>query len=145
MAEHKFDVLSINETKLEHTFDNSLVNINGYSLERNDRNSNGGGGVAFYIKDSINYKLRPDITPCSLEMMVVEISKPKTKPFIISTWYRPPNSPIEVLTEFKNFLKSIDVEDKEIRIVGDINCDLASTSIDPVRPTLQFLYDIKLG
>ena len=134
-------MLAINDTKRNDNIDSSLGSINSYSLERNERNSNGGGGVALYIKDNVNYKLRPDLTPSSLEMMVVEISKPKTKPFIISTWYRPPNSPIEVLREFENFLKSIDVVNKEILIVGDINCDLASTSIDPLRPTVQFLYD----
>ena len=46
-----------------------------------------GGGVAFYIKDNINYKVRTDITPCNLEIMVIEITKPKVKPFLITSWY----------------------------------------------------------
>lgn len=141
MIEYEFDVLAINESKLDQTTDSCLVNIDGYTLERVDRTSNGGGGVALYIRDSINYKVRSDIVPSNLEMIAIEISKLKVKPFIISTWYRPPHSLVGVLKEFEDFLKAVDAEGKETLVVGDINCDLANTSIDPLRSTVMFLYD----
>ena len=81
------------------------MKINGYSCERRDRNSN---GVALYIREHINYVLRRDLVPSSLEMIAIEISKIKVKPFIISTWYRPPDSLIGILGEFENFLKAVD-------------------------------------
>ena len=42
------------------------------------------------------------------------------KPFLITTWYRPPNSSIDKLKEFEKLLQGIDYEDKESIIMGDI-------------------------
>ena len=140
MAKYQFDILAINETKLDQSVDSGLVSINQYTLVRLDRNING-GGVALYIKNHINYKLRGDIVPTNLEMMTIEISKPKLRPIIIATWYRPPQSPVSAFSEFENFLKAVDAEGKETLIVGDINCDIAETSIDPLCSSTKFLYD----
>ena len=43
MNDKNFDILSINETRLDGTIDNNEVNITGYDLIRKDRNRNGGG------------------------------------------------------------------------------------------------------
>lgn len=79
-----------------------LISINGFNFERKDRNING-DGVAMYIRDIINYVLRDDVVPHNLEMLAIEISKPKVKSFIVSTWYRPPNSLVEVLKMLRTF------------------------------------------
>ena len=42
----------------------------------------------------------------------------------ITSWYRPPNTPIEKFQEFEKLLQYIDLEDKENIILGDLNCDL---------------------
>ena len=42
MHDQKFDILSINETRLDDTIDNNEVEIKGYDLTRRDRNRNGG-------------------------------------------------------------------------------------------------------
>ena len=94
-----------------------------------------------YIKDHINYKLRGDIVPDTLEMLAIEITKPKVRPFIIATWYRPPQSPISAWREFEEFLKAVDSEGKEALIAGDINCDISNTSTDPQCAATKFLYD----
>ena len=127
IAEYEFDILAINETKLDQSVDSGLVNINQYTLVRLDRNTGHGGGVALYIKDHINYKLRGDIVPTNLEMLVIEISKPKVRPIIVATWYRPPQSSVSAFREFEDFLKAVDTEGKETLIVGDINCDISET------------------
>ena len=49
-------ILAINETKLSSDIPDSIIAINDFELERLDRNQHG-GGVAFYIKDTINYKV----------------------------------------------------------------------------------------
>ena len=54
------DILAINETRLDSSIQNGEVSIPGYTLERKDRNRNG-GGVALYIRDSINYKRLIDL------------------------------------------------------------------------------------
>ena len=50
-------ILAINETKLDKNVHDDLVGISGFSIERRDRNRNG-GGVALYIKDSLMDKCR---------------------------------------------------------------------------------------
>lgn len=140
ISDFEFDVLAINETKLDAIISDDLVRIKGYSIERKDRNKNG-GGVSLYIRDNINYVIRSDLVPSNLELIAVEISKPNGKPFIISTWYRPPNSTIDIFREFENFLINVDSEGKETLLAGDINCDLAINTNDPISSPVKFLYE----
>ena len=42
---------------------------------------------------------------------------------LVSTWYCPPDSNIELLQSFEEFLQKIDDENKEIIVSGDFNCD----------------------
>ena len=46
-------VLGITETKLDNAVNNEEVEIDGYNLNRSDRNRQG-GGMACYIKTSIS-------------------------------------------------------------------------------------------
>ena len=43
----------------------------------------------------------------------IEIQKPRAKPFLISNWYRPPNSPIELFDKFEVLLAKIEAENVE--------------------------------
>ena len=83
----------------------------------------GGGGVAIYIRTIIPYIIRKDLLQDTLELLCIEVRKPKSKPVLISTWYRPPSAKIELFQKFENFLKLIDNEDKDIIIIGDLNCN----------------------
>ena len=47
-----FDILCIQETKIDGTFPNSQFNVNGYNIFRRDRKK-GGGGVMIFVLDSI--------------------------------------------------------------------------------------------
>ena len=140
ITEYQFDVLAINETKLDSTVTDGLVRINGYILERKDRNING-GGVSLYIRENVNYVVRRDLVPSSLEMIAIEISKPNVKSFIISTWYRPPDTPKGLFNDFEDFFKSVDSEGKETLLAGDVNCNLAIDSKDPMSAPVKFLYE----
>jgi division protein CdvB (Snf7/Vps24/ESCRT-III family) len=64
------------------------------------------------------------------------------KPFLITTWYRPPNSATDKLKEFEKLLQQIDYEDKEGIIMGNINIDLAKDSTDANIVELKFFMDL---
>ncbi len=98
------------------------MNIRGYDIVRKDRNRNG-GGVAIYIRSVINYQERHDLEDEHLEAITVEISKPKSKPFLINAWYRPPDTRSEKFENFEDCLKKMDAENKEIILIGDYNCN----------------------
>ena len=54
LSDYQFDVLAINETKIDGSVSDGLIQIDGYVVERMDRNLNGGGGVAMYIGNSVH-------------------------------------------------------------------------------------------
>ena len=103
LQKQQFDVVSINETMLDDTIADHEISITGYDIIRNDRNGNG-GGVAIYVRSMINYKERHDLEDDNLETITVEISKPKSKPFFINTWYRPPGTPSTVFSNFEEYI-----------------------------------------
>ena len=62
LFENPFDILAINESKIDPTIRDSEIYINNYSIVRFDRNRFG-GGVALYIKNTIPYTERKDLVP----------------------------------------------------------------------------------
>ena len=129
MLSNTVGILPINETRLDSSTQNGEVNIPGYTLERKDRNRNG-GGVALYIRDSINYKRLNDLPDDNIELISIQVSKPKTKPFIVCTWYRPPGSTTELMNRFEDVLQKLDSYHMEVDIIGDLNCNVGATSPD---------------
>ena len=127
LANYPLDVISINETRLDEGILNSDIYIPGYEIVRRDRKRNG-GGVCFYIKTAINYSVRSDLNINNLENLCLESRKPNSKPFVVVTWYRPPNSPNEVFISIENLIGQLDSENVEFCLVGDMNCNMASMS-----------------
>ena len=66
----------------------------------------------------------------------------KSKPLLISTWYRPPSAKIELFEKFENFLKLIDNEGKDIIITGDLNCNLIEHAQNHATSKLIDIVDI---
>ena len=83
LAHNEIDILSINETKLNETISDE-VNILGYDIVRRDRTTDGGGGVCFYVKKSVNFTVRNDLNMETLENLCLEIQQPRSKPFHLS-------------------------------------------------------------
>ena len=75
LASKNFDILALNETRLDHSISGDLVSIPNYDIIRNDRNRNG-GGVCIYIRNSISYRNLSYTIPDSLEAAALEIHKP---------------------------------------------------------------------
>ena len=61
--------------------------------------------------------------------------KPHSKPFLVTTVYRPPNAPFEFFESLEKLIKAIDDENKEMYILGDLNCDMLKTNNDLNLPT----------
>ena len=89
MSSSKIDILMINETKLDSTIHDNEVHLTGFEIVRTDRKVNGrnGGGVCIYLRTNLNYKIRNDLSNDKLECLTIEITKPRSKAFLVSTWY----------------------------------------------------------
>ena len=129
MADQRLDILSINETRLDPSIKDEAIKLNGYKIIRRDRNRFG-GGVALFIRNSININLRSDLSTAKLEAISLEIIKPKSKPFIITAAYRPPSADVTVFDELAKIIETADFEDKEIILMGDLNCNLLTENPD---------------
>ena len=97
LANNNVDILSINETKLDINTSDNEVHIPGYEIIRHYRVTNGGGGVCFYVKkNAINFTIRNDLHMDALENLCLEIRRPRSKPAVVVTWYKPPDYSIGI-------------------------------------------------
>jgi hypothetical protein len=69
-------------------------------------------------------------------MICIEINQPFNRSFLVSTWYRPPNSSTDVFDAYDIFLLNCDAENKELILLGDIICDVAKSP--PEAHTIRF-------
>ena len=125
MQNQYLDALVLNETRLDETICDSEMSIDKYTLVTNDRSRHGGGvATCMYIRNSICFNVRTDLQDEALEFLCAEISKPKVKPFLISTWYRPPNSCINLFEKVQLILDKFEFLGIENNIIGDLNGNL---------------------
>ena len=122
MSQSNIHVLTLSETHLNELIADSEIACNNYSVLRKDRNR-AGGGVAAYIRNDVDYKLRVDLMDDDLEILIIEVKRKNVKPFLIVTWYRPPNANLKTFQLFESVLQRIDDLSHECIILGDMNCD----------------------
>lgn len=115
LQNNSLDLLAINETRLKETIADNEISISGSDIIRRVRSLNGqnGGGVCFYACSNIYHVVHEDLVSDQLENLSIEIVKPRSKPFIVATWYRPPNSPVELFSAFDDFVGKLDADGKE--------------------------------
>ena len=133
------EMLAINESKLDYSFTDGEISIPGYNIVRKDRNRYG-GGVALYVRENLSFTIRNGLV--RLEMICVEINLPYNRSFLVGTWYRPRSAAIDLFTEYSSFVEKCDCENKELILLGDMNCDYLKGPIDPHTRKLQFLSSV---
>jgi hypothetical protein len=79
-------ILTISETRLDYTLDDTVVATHGYNIYRKDRNAKD-EGVAVYIQKHIPVKLRQDLMLNTVE--VIWLHLPHLKPILVGSSYRP--------------------------------------------------------
>ena len=117
----------------------------GFEVVRRDRPVNGrcGGGVCIYLRNNINYHIRLDLSDNQLECLVIEITRPHSRPFLVSTWYRPPSSSQDIFSRFEILVDKIDSENNDFYLLGDLNCDmLHNRSNYHISSNLTNIFDI---
>ena len=118
LADCPLDVLSLDES-----VSNNEVYIPSYEIIRCDRehDSRPGEGIYFYVCSTINCSLHPDLSIQSLENLCIEIHKPRSKPFLIVTWYRPTSSSTAIFSHLETLIGKLDSENAEFYLMSDFN------------------------
>ena len=75
--------------------------------------------------------------------MCTEIRKPSSKPFIVSTWYKPPDLTNDKFSYFEWFIGRLDSENVEYYLLGDVNCDLCASVLDHNSRSLTDIADLR--
>ena len=134
LTHFKFTVIGITETWLHHTSP-PLYNLPNYTMVRSDRQGRKGGGVAFYIAEHLNFRIRDDIKFEQAEVLFIEINNLDQKNIIIGLIYRAPSTQFELFyTDFEHCLSRIADENKQIYFLGDFNINfLLSNHNNPNR------------
>ena len=93
-----FDIIGLSETK-EQCKKRFLSNVNlaGYNIHLQPTKSSH-GGVAMYVKSSLNHKVREDlsVTKAEFEMICIEILNGASKNTLCFCRYRHPNADVRV-------------------------------------------------
>jgi hypothetical protein len=72
----------------------------------------------------------------------LEICKPNSRKFIVAPVYRPPDASSAFFDAFEKMIGLIDNENKELHILGDLNCDLLKSVNDQPTKTLKAIYQL---
>ena len=128
--EYKFDFIGITECfKIRN---DANIKINGYhDVKYRCREDSSRGGVAMYINDRYDYKIREDLSvfiPHVFESLFEEVSFSGSKNQIIGVIYRPNTPPLADLNMFHktllNVMNMVNNGKLLCTIMGDMNVDL---------------------
>ena len=83
-----------------------LINIPGFNFSHSERKIGRGGGVGFYVKDDLNFKIIPELSlfiPKIFECITIEVQLDNKKSSFSSIYRSPSDSP-EKIAEFNSHL-----------------------------------------
>ena len=78
MNDKEIYVLAINETRMDDSVPIQSIAIQDYNWISKNRNRSG-GGIGFFIRDSINFRPRTDLNNLDIEILTIQISKHNVK------------------------------------------------------------------
>ncbi|XP_041453069.1 uncharacterized protein LOC121406116 isoform X2 [Lytechinus variegatus] len=117
----RFTAIGISETWL-HQSSPPLFNLPNYNLVRADRIGKRGGGVAFYVANHLNFKIRNDIKFDQTEVLFIEIDNLQCKNLILGVIYRAPDTHFDLFYDnFEQCVSKLANENKQIYFLGDFN------------------------
>ncbi|ELU12238.1 hypothetical protein CAPTEDRAFT_199780 [Capitella teleta] len=128
---NSFEVLSLQETWLEHGVDAKLLQMPNYDLVWRGASTSRHGGVGFYIKNTLKYSILLQSHNSNIwESMFIRIeSNLLPQPIIIGSIYRPPSQlqadKITFIEELSQILNTLQHHSHlPIILTGDFNFDL---------------------
>ena len=117
-----FDILSIQETKIDKTYPNSQFYVEGFKYFRRDRKK-GGGGIIVYIKENIIAQQKKFACK-QLETILLHL-RIGQRQFALISAYKPPSVDNNIFTtELSKALDEAFLLSENIVCIGDLNSDL---------------------
>ena len=116
------DILTLSETWLNETITNEHLKLPGFNPPARRDREDGWGGVAIYVRDTIFYKERPDLSVPGLEAVWIE-AKIEQETILVGSFYRPPDSRVYYWQLIDESVKLAMSTPHKVFILGDFNSD----------------------
>lgn len=131
------DIFGISETFLHSSNNDNLLEINGFSYIRKDRDGKKGGGLLVYVADKIPYIRRVDLETGTIESIWMEVNYKYSRPFLLNFVYRPPNSPQSWIDHYEQQLALADSTKLDYYMLGDFNINIYHPSLYAIMTILN--------
>ena len=116
-------IIAFTESWLDNTVSDGEICIPGYKVYRKDRNWNG-GGIVLFVDEELRINRRTDLESTDLKAVWLEIRERANRQALIGAIYRPPSSDSRFMVDLADTLQLIRSEQKEVVILGDLNCNM---------------------
>ena len=153
------NVLTFSESWLSSSIPDNMLDINGYTLYRNDRSwrenpqsdIKRGGGVGAYILSSYTIAESDlkylNTSNKDIESLWIKLIMPKQKDIIIGTIYRPPMGDVKTCTKYlvDTITTITERHNAELFLLGDFNVNYLDTNSSSYKElkTLLHMTDLK--
>lgn len=140
-AKCNFLALCFNESWLNKSIPNEIIEIEGFNIVRLDRGYNKrGGGLITYVRSDfevVNMETIPNISDVNIELLNIMIKRNHQRPLCISSIYLPPNSDIDVAVEKLSLVgDALSLMQVEWILGDDLNIDLNHVKSNKQKRTL---------
>ena len=129
----KIQIILLSETHFTSQ-DEAQATIPGVDFISKPRvkNPDKGDGVGAYVISHLPYQRRHDLEHPELECIWLELLFPKTRGILIGIIYRPQDTfkylPKRCEEKLSSMLELVSIENKEILMLGDMNCNYLAKS-----------------
>ena len=130
-----YDIMGVAESRLDDAVDDHIVNIDGYTILRQDRNTEG-GGVIVYIRNTLRAQILAQSKtagpgkPLKPEYVICKVWADRIPPILICLVYRPPKISFNDDSDFLDNLRDLCSTFSHKVIIGDFNADLLKSTPD---------------
>ncbi|KAJ8940053.1 hypothetical protein NQ314_010885 [Rhamnusium bicolor] len=142
VLERNYDIFCLTETWLKNCILDENVNINGYRIDRVDRNHTEfkcrGGGVALYFKSEYTYEVLDKGNEHDIDYIASIITLSKRIKLGIILLYKPPTVNYNKLDFLTDILDTISPLVDELLLLGDFNINILNSDQNNVK----FLSDL---
>lgn len=120
----RFDVLVLSETKLDGSYKQETLEIDGYSCVRQDKRSNSGGLLA-YLSNDIPFS-QGSVSICNdeVECISIELNISEDKIMLLGMYKNPKTDPVIFKRYFQEIFEKLSESYENIILIGDLNFNM---------------------
>ena len=142
--ESKLDVLVLSETKLDGSYKQESLDIEGYSCIRKDKRSNSGGLIAYVSNDIPFSEGSISISNDEIECMSIELNIADEKIMLLGMYKNPKTDSVLFKRTFNEICEELCDSYENIVVLGDLNFNMLRDNIlSNIMPAFSFTNIIK--